>query len=139
MTTPTNQAYEFSENEILALIIEDDPGLATIFARALSQAEYKTIIIPDGNQALRWLATTKPAMVILDLHLPYVSGVALLQRIRSDTRLAKTRVIVTTADALRAEDLILEADLILLKPVGVKQLRDLAARLRPPDVMGISE
>ena len=118
-----------------ALIIEDDPNLATIFAEALQMAEFETEIVHDGKAALAQLAATTPTVVILDLHLPHVSGQKILQQIRADGRLTKTWILLTTADALMAESLQEEADLILLKPISFHQLRDLAKRLRPPDII----
>lgn len=115
----------------LALVIEDDAKLATIFAEALHMAEFETEIVHDGNTALTRLAATTPAVVMLDLHLPYVSGRDILAQIRADARLAKTRVMLTTADPLMAESLRGEAELVLIKPISFNQLRDLAKRLRP--------
>ncbi len=120
----------------LALIIEDDQKLAAIFAQALQMAEFETEIIHDGEMALARLAETRPAVVVLDLHLPNVSGADILRQIKADTRLAKTRVMLATADSVMAETLRSKADLVLLKPISFIQLRDLAARLRPPDVIG---
>jgi DNA-binding response OmpR family regulator len=122
---------EVPENSPLALVIEDDPDSAAIFAFALQQAGYQTEIALDGNQALKRLTVMIPTIVLLDLQLPQVSGKDILQQIRSDTRFTKTRVILATADALRAQSLSGSADLILLKPIGFQQLRDLATRLRP--------
>jgi two-component system, cell cycle response regulator DivK len=121
----------------LALIIEDDHKLAIIFAQALRMAEFEPEIIQDGNTALARLAVTLPAVVVLDLHLPYVSGLEILQQIRADERLNQTQVILATADALMADTLRQEADLVLLKPISFSQLRDLASRLYPRDIMGI--
>jgi chemosensory pili system protein ChpA (sensor histidine kinase/response regulator) len=137
MITYSNYANGNSEDSPLAFVIEDEPSLATIFALALDKAGYRVEIIREGRQALKQLAVTEPYIVILDLHLPYVSGESILQYIRNDSRLAKTQVIITTADALQAELLHKKADLVLLKPVSFQQLRDLAARLRPPDTLGI--
>jgi DNA-binding response OmpR family regulator len=126
-----------SQFKPLALIIEDNPHLADIFAIALQQAEFRTEIARDGNQARDQLATISPHLVLLDLHLPYVSGKDILSYIRNDPRLAEIHVIVATADANQAELLYRDADLVLLKPISLQQLRDLAARLRPPDIIGI--
>lgn len=120
----------------LALVIEDDEKLAAIFAQALQMAEYETEIARDGRTALARLAAIRPAVVVLDLHLPYVSGKDILYQIRGDARLSETRVMLTTADPVMAETLRAEADLILLKPISFSQLRDLAARLRPLDTTG---
>jgi DNA-binding response OmpR family regulator len=122
----------------MALIIEDDPKLAFIFAEALRSAEFETEILPDGRTALDRLAETTPVVVVLDLHLPFLSGKELLAHIRADQRFFQTRVILATADSVLAESLQEEADLVLLKPISPSQLRDLAKRLRPLDVLGSS-
>ena len=123
----------------LALIIEDDQDLANIFAKALEAAGYRLEIARDGNAALELLSISEPAVVVLDLHLPYVSGRPILRRIRTDRRLDQTRVMLATADPLLAESLRGEADLVLLKPISYGQLRDLATRLRPPGVTGAED
>ncbi len=117
-------------NDSLALIIEDDPKLSVIFAKALEAADFQTEVVLDGRLALERLAEIVPNLVILDLHLPYVSGVDILRQIRADERLADTQVVIATADPLIAESLRFEADLVLLKPVSFHQLRNLGSRLR---------
>ncbi|MCB0155754.1 MAG: response regulator, partial [Anaerolineae bacterium] len=81
----------------LAFIIEDDDKLAAIFAQALQAAQYDSEIIQNGETAVFRLAETQPEIVILDLHLPRVSGKDILRKIRSDPRLEATRVILATA------------------------------------------
>jgi len=113
----------------LALIIEDERDLATIFSNALEAAGFQTEIINAGDKAVERLADIVPDVVILDLHLPRVAGTDILQRIRADARFADTRVLVTTADARMAETLADQADLVLIKPISFSQLRDLAMRM----------
>ncbi len=120
----------------LALIIEDDKKLSVIFEQAMKTAEFDTEVVRDGRRALTRLAEITPAVVVLDLHLPGVPGGDILKSIRADKRLADTRVMLATADPITAESLRSEADLVLLKPISFSQLRDLAFRLRPPDVTG---
>ena len=115
----------------LAFIIEDDEDLATIFSGALDSAGYQTAIFKNGQLALDGLTNSKPAVVILDLHLPLVSGVDVLTYIRSQKRLELTNVVVTTADAILAEQVRDIADILLIKPITFSQLRDLTARLNP--------
>lgn len=114
-----------------ALVIEDDADLSTIFAAALHAAEFDTEIVSDGSSAIERLSASQPALVVLDLHLPNTSGKDILAHICANDRLADTRVILATADALLAESLRGDADLVLLKPISFHQLRDLASRLRP--------
>ena len=114
-----------------AMIIEDNEDLAIIFAEALQAAGFDTGIIQDGDTARARLQSCVPNIIILDLHLPYVSGEDILKQIRADERLVKTRVIIATADPRMADMLKDQADLVLLKPISFGQLRDLAARLSP--------
>jgi len=115
----------------LAFIIEDDKKLAHIFSLALQAAEFEVEVIQDGATALTRIAALSPALVVLDLHLPYVSGKDILQHIQADDRLTHTKVIVVSADLFRAESLQAEVDAVLVKPIGFRRLRDVAARLRP--------
>ena len=120
----------------LALIIEDDPKLAKIFSIALESAKFQTEIIPDGEMALARLAEITPSIVVLDLHLPFVSGEEILHHIHADDRLVETRIMLATAAALMAEKLRKKTDLVLLKPISVNQLRSLAQRLHPLSTSG---
>ncbi|OQY33905.1 MAG: hypothetical protein B6I38_03055 [Anaerolineaceae bacterium 4572_5.1] len=114
----------------LALVIEDDPNQADIFSRAVERAGFAPEIIANGAQALERLEEVLPALVVLDIHLPNVSGDKILRHIRADERLKNIPVILATADPLLAETLNEESDLVLLKPIGFIQLSELAARLR---------
>jgi DNA-binding response OmpR family regulator len=113
----------------LALIIEDDPQLNTIMSITL-QADFVIETCADGNAGLDRLKQTIPNVVILDLNLPGASGKEILKSIRTDKRLSKTRIILTTADERQAETLREDADIVLLKPVSPVQLRELALRLK---------
>jgi DNA-binding response OmpR family regulator len=118
------------ETKPLALVIEDDGPHANLFSEALQKAGFVVEIIPDGKTAMYRLANSVPTVVVLDINLPYISGDKILYYIRGDTRLAKTRVIIASANTLTASDLRNEADLVLIKPISYHQLSDLAARLQ---------
>jgi len=120
-------------NDQSAMIIEDNEDLGIIFAEALQAAGFETTLIPDGEHALAQLKASVPRIVIVDLHLPHVSGEEILERIRADERFDETRVIIATADPRMADMLKEKADLVLLKPISFGQLRDLAARLTPAE------
>lgn len=114
-----------------ALIVEDEIPLAGIYAKALHCAGYETGEVYDGQAALDLLRTDEetPALVLLDIHLPLVSGNDILQYIRENRRFLNTRVIMATADpAAMGEETEKKADLILCKPISYHQLRDLASR-----------
>ena len=112
----------------LAFVIEDDESHANLFSEALEKAGFEVEIIRDGKTALSRLSHATPVVVVLDINLPYVSGVDILHHIRSDERLVKTRVIIASANSHVAATLHNEADLVLTKPISYFQLRDLATR-----------
>jgi DNA-binding response OmpR family regulator len=114
-------------DNLLALIVEDDEDAAFIFAQALQDAGFECEVVRTGDEALTRLAGPAPSVVVLDLELPRVSGEDILYQLRADVRLDETCVIVATAYPDLARKLEEEADLVLLKPVGYSQLRDLAA------------
>ena len=115
----------------LAFIIEDDKDMAAAYVVALEEAGYDSILINDGQTAMALLASRTPALVLLDLHLPYVSGEELLKQIRTNEHLAKTKVVIISADPTWVRFLKHEADIALIKPISFRRLRDLAQRLYP--------
>lgn len=119
----------------LALIIEDDEDLANIFAEALRGIGFEVEHIPDGQAAQERLKNgTPPFLILLDMHLPHVSGGDLLTNvIKKDERLANTIVIITTADARMGETYAETVDFVMIKPISFVQLRDLTSRLKPKE------
>jgi DNA-binding response OmpR family regulator len=127
---PVNHLDQSSALNPLALIIEDDNALAALFAETLRQVHFKSVIVSDGAAAVAQVKALGPALIILDLHLPHVAGDEILREIRQDEQLAKAHVVVTTADAVGAAAVQDQADLVMIKPVSLRQLRDLARRIR---------
>ena len=117
----------------LALIIEDDEDLANIFTEALRGVGFEVEHVADGKAAQERLKQgTAPYIILLDMHIPYISGADLLTNIiRKDERLAETIVIITTADARMGEAYTEQADFVMIKPISFVQLRDLTSRLKP--------
>ena len=116
----------------LALIIEDDEDLANIFAEAMRGVGFEVEHVADGKVAQERLKSgAPPFLILLDMHLPHVSGADLLTAMKQDERFAKTMIIITTADARMGETYSEQADFVLIKPISFVQLRDLTARLRP--------
>ncbi len=120
-----------STQKPFGLIVEDDPDLSNIFSEAVNAAGFETEIVLNGRQALERLKIVVPQLVILDMHLPEVSGRDILAYIRAEARFEKTIVVVATADALMGEEIREMADFVLIKPIAFAQLRDMSARLKP--------
>lgn len=113
-----------------ALVIEDDEDLSAIFTKALQEAGFEVETIQDGAIAQKRLEEVVPQVIVLDFHLPHVSGIILLKQIHATEALNKTRIIISTADAAQAEQYRSMAVTVLVKPVSYSLLRDLSARLK---------
>lgn len=115
-----------------ALIVEDNEDTAEIFEAACANAGYQTEIIGDGQAAFNRIQESVPDLIILDLHLPSLSGDKILDNIIQDERLVDVRVIVASADGslatfqgMKGKDKLM----ILQKPVSYDQLTTLAKRI----------
>lgn len=112
------------------LIIEDDPAIGNIFQKTMQQVGFETAIDPEGNRYQRIISDRMPAVVILDLHLPYASGRDILDDLRSNARTSKIPVWVVTADLYFAKELQAENETVLLKPVSPARLMALAQDIK---------
>ena len=118
------------DDKPFALLIEDDRDVATLFKHVLDMAGYHSEIVYDGLEAMKQLSAVEPDVVLLDLQLPGMSGVDILQKMRADERMATIPVVVITAYANYAKNLPIAPDLFLLKPVDIHDLSSLLQRLR---------
>ena len=123
------------------LLVEDNEHDVFLMKRALGQAEIRNplFVVSDGQQAVDYLAGNGdfndremypfPALVLLDLKLPFRSGHEVLAWIRNEAELNELVVVVLTssdepADVNQAYKL--GANSYLVKPPSLGQLRDLA-------------
>lgn len=110
------------------LVVDDDGELRGLIAFALRQAGYLVLEAPDGPSALALFADEKPALVLLDVNLPRLSGFEVLERLRaggSSTPVMMLTVRSAEEDHVRGLDL--GADDYLTKPFSP---RTLLARVR---------
>jgi len=106
------------------LVVEDDPGIATMLVRGLTRAGYETGSVTTGMAALDWPV---PDVVLLDLGLPDIDGVEVCRRLRESCDAA---IIVVTARGEESDRVLAldeGADDYLIKPFG---LNELLARIR---------
>ncbi len=112
----------------LAFVIEDDYDASEIYSTALEMIGYTVEVMHSGDEAIQRLTTDPPSMIVLDWHLPHMSGRDILARIREDKRLDDLLIFVASADSQAAESVRAEVDLVLQKPVTYSQLSDFAKR-----------
>lgn len=78
------------------LIVEDNPMVLKALNYTFSHSEYNVICAIDGLQAKEFYDQEKPAIVISDLMLPFLTGLELIEHIR-DTEEKYTKIIVLTS------------------------------------------
>ncbi|HYO09663.1 MAG TPA: response regulator [Tepidisphaeraceae bacterium] len=104
------------------LVIEDEPALQRFLRATLEAENFKIIEAATGEQGLRHASTSVPDLIILDLGLPDIDGVAVTQRLREWTAIP---IIVVSARG-REQDKVVAldagADDYLTKPFGVGEL-----------------
>jgi DNA-binding response OmpR family regulator len=76
------------------LIIEDDQIVANVYRNKLAVEGYHTEIAADGETGLKTMRTFKPDLIVLDLMLPKMSGVDVIQQVRSEPDFLKVPIIV---------------------------------------------
>ncbi|MBL8117302.1 MAG: response regulator transcription factor [Anaerolineae bacterium] len=111
------------------LMLEDDYELGQVMSLILSEAGYSVIWKRDGIDALPSIADHQPDLVMLDMHMPNLSGLEILQQIRTSETLAQTKVLVTTADIQMATVAESMADVVFTKPFSIDQLINMVSRL----------
>ncbi len=112
------------------LVVDDEPHIRRVLEVMLGKEGFEVVTAEDGAAGLRELASSAVDLVILDLLMPGAHGLEVLAKIRSDTALASTPVIILTAkgqDADRDAAFAGGADDFMTKPFSPKKL---VARIR---------
>ena len=115
----------------MIFVVEDDDDLGEAITFVLQEAGFETELIQDGLNAMQRIRQQAPDLVLLDMHLPGMSGLEILDRVRADTRFEKVRVMVTTADLTMAKAVEGKADVIFTKPYSVSELLSSVAKYAP--------
>lgn len=107
------------------LVVDDEPDIVALCAYHLAKAGYRVVTAASGSDALEQARQQRPALVVLDLMLPGMSGYDVLQQIRADDMLKQIPVLMLTArreEADRIQGLTLGADDYLTKPFSPQEL-----------------
>jgi DNA-binding response OmpR family regulator len=80
------------------LVIEDEPFISELYARALSKGGYQVATIADGAQALTEAEKNTYDIILLDLMVPNLNGIEILRALRDPARVPpiKAKIIITT-------------------------------------------
>ncbi len=131
------------------LVVDDEPDIVALVAYHLAKAGYRVSTAGDGAQAIAAAREERPALVVLDLMLPGISGFEILEQLREHEETRDVAVLMLTArkeEPDRIRGLALGADDYLTKPFSAQELvlrvkailrRTGAAGTTPGDVLGI--
>ena len=86
------------------LIVDDYPGSRYLRSRILSGAGYEVLEAGSGEEALRIAAAEHPALVLLDVNLPDISGIEVCERMKQNPETAGIAVIQITGAWLSEGD-----------------------------------
>jgi PAS domain S-box-containing protein len=107
------------------LYVEDNPSnIKLVEAILAARPEVKLIVATQGSLAIELAREHRPALILLDLNLPDISGEEVLRRLRADARTAETPVVITSADATRGHVARLRragADDYVTKPFSIER------------------
>lgn len=127
---------QFSEQPIFILLVEDNPTDAELAIRALRRSRISNQIqlLQDGAEALDFLfcrgdyahrhINDQPKVILLDLKLPKVSGLEVLQQLKADPRTQMIPIVVLTSssqDSDVIESYKLGVNSYIVKPVDFEQ------------------
>ena len=107
------------------LVVDDEPDIVALVVYHLAKAGYRVTSAATGPDALALAARDRPALVVLDLMLPGMSGFDVLSRLREDAQMAGVAVLMLTArkeELDRIRGLELGADDYLTKPFSPQEL-----------------
>ncbi|MBN2303435.1 MAG: response regulator [Anaerolineae bacterium] len=79
------------------LVVDDDRGLRTLYRSILENQGYTVHEAANGAEALQYLLSYTPHVILMDMLMPMLGGEIVLQRMQHLTELAHTRVVVLTA------------------------------------------
>lgn len=114
------------------LLIEDDPDIAGMYALALTMAGYGVATAADGETGLEMMRRDRPDLLLLDVRLPGISGISVLERIADEDELRGLKVIMVSnfgeASTVRASRERGAADYIVKANVTPRELAQIIAR-----------
>jgi two-component system KDP operon response regulator KdpE len=122
------------------LVVDDEPQIRRIMRTALTGAGYEIEDAKTGEEALDRLREFRPDLVLLDINLPGMGGLAACRSIRADSNVAIIMLTVHNTEAAKIEALDAGADDFVTKPFSTPELlaRIRAALRRLPVAQGPS-
>ncbi|HEY3992561.1 MAG TPA: response regulator transcription factor [Ktedonobacteraceae bacterium] len=117
-----------SKGKVRILVIEDEKELARALRRGLVTQGYEVLLASTGEEALTMVEEHRPALLLLDLGLPKMSGLEVCKRVRAQSDVLPILVLsVRNKEQEKVRALDLGADDYIAKPFGMEEV---LARIR---------
>src|SRR5437588_11547265 len=99
MTHKEEQPSEDKDTKVkTVLVVEDDTGIGNFLVQAITQeTSHHALLVADGFQALKAVASIKPSLFILDYQLPRMNGIELYDKLHTTKGLEEIPAIVISA------------------------------------------
>jgi two-component system cell cycle response regulator DivK len=120
----------------LFLVVEDFEDSRFMMRRLLEMAGYDVVEASDGQQAVELAVQERPALILMDLSLPKLDGLAATRLIRQHRDVSKIPIIAVSAHdspESRSEALAAGCDEYVTKPIDFDQLYTLLKRFLPQE------
>jgi len=107
------------------LVVDDEPDIVALVAYHLAKSGYSVSTATSGTEGLAVARRDKPSLIVLDLMLPGLSGLEVMDELRSDAMTSRIAVLMLTArreESDRIKGLSLGADDYLTKPFSPQEL-----------------
>ena len=117
------------ESSALVLVVERDPHVRELEVFFLNEAGFSVQFADDGLAALEIARSAMPAIVVTEILVPRLDGLALCRALKADTQLQHTQVLVFSILAASARAREAGADAFLMKPLAQSRLVDTVREL----------
>jgi two-component system, OmpR family, KDP operon response regulator KdpE len=104
------------------LVVDDEPQITRVLKTTLTSLGYGTRVAGDGDEAVQIMKEWSPDLVITDLRMPNMDGLALCRHIRTNSRIPIIVLSVRGEERTKVEALDAGADDYVTKPFSVKEL-----------------
>jgi len=88
------QVAAAQDDDVRVLFVEDDPSVAQMYKLKLELDGYQVQLAADGEAALKMATDAPPDIIFLDIRLPKLDGLAVLEALRADERTKHTPVVI---------------------------------------------
>jgi two-component system cell cycle response regulator DivK len=135
-SNPSGQTGELDRRAVYRqatiLVVEDSTDTRNVLSFSLTRNGYKVVTATNGEEAVEVALRTRPDLILMDLNMPGMDGLAATAQIRGHEELSKVPILAVTAyDTIGMKEAALEAGCsgYIKKPIDFKRLDNILRRI----------